>query len=105
MLKFTRLALRRGPRLLLDDMSLQIHPGQKVGVTGANGTGKSSLFSLIQGEIDPDSGDLSVPRDWVMVRTSLKGTSPTSSTPRASSASCNRPLRTALLLRKGVARI
>ena len=66
MLQFTQLALRRGTRLLLDNVSLQIHPGQKVGVTGANGTGKSSLFSLILGELGPDAGDISVPKDWVI---------------------------------------
>ena len=66
MLNLSRLALRRGPRLLLEDTSLQIHPGQKVGLTGANGTGKSSLFAMILGEIGPDSGDLTVPSDWVI---------------------------------------
>src|SRR5690606_15044160 len=66
MLKLTHLALRRGPRLLLEDVSLQIHPGQKVGITGANGSGKSSLFSLILGEIAPDGGDMTFPRDWVI---------------------------------------
>jgi ATP-binding cassette subfamily F protein 3 len=66
MLQFTHLALRRGPRLLLEDVSLQIHPGQKVGITGANGSGKSSLFSLILGEIGADAGDLAFPRDWVI---------------------------------------
>ncbi|HWM28112.1 MAG TPA: ATP-binding cassette domain-containing protein [Woeseiaceae bacterium] len=66
MLQFTHLALRRGAKLLLEDVSLQIHPGQKVGITGANGSGKSSLFSLILGEIGPDAGDLAFPRDWVV---------------------------------------
>ena len=66
MLQFTHLALRRGARLLLEDVSLQIHPGQKVGITGANGSGKSSLFSLLLGEIGPDAGDLAFPRDWVI---------------------------------------
>ncbi|MGH8165816.1 MAG: ABC-F family ATP-binding cassette domain-containing protein, partial [Woeseiaceae bacterium] len=66
MLQFTHLALRRGAKLLLEDVTLQIHPGQKVGITGANGSGKSSLFSLILGEIGPDAGDLAFPRDWVV---------------------------------------
>ncbi len=68
MLKLTHLALRRGPRLLLDDTSLQIHSGQKVGLTGANGTGKSSFFALILGEIGADSGDLSLPADWTIAQ-------------------------------------
>ena len=66
MLQFTHLALRRGAKLLLEDVSLQIHPGHRVGVTGANGSGKSSLFSLILGEIGADAGELRFPRDWVI---------------------------------------
>jgi ATP-binding cassette, subfamily F, member 3 len=66
MLRITNLSLRRGPKLLLEDVNLQIHPGQKVGVTGANGSGKSSLFSLILGEIGPDAGDVRLPADWVI---------------------------------------
>lgn len=66
MLRITRLSLRRGPKLLLEDVNLQIYPGQKVGVTGANGSGKSSLFSLILGEIGPDAGDVHLPADWVI---------------------------------------
>ncbi len=66
MLRFTELSLRRGPRLLFEQLTAQIHPGYRVGLTGANGTGKSSLFSLILGELHADSGDLSLPRDWVI---------------------------------------
>jgi len=66
MLQFTNVALRRGPRLLLDEVTLKVHPGQKVGVTGANGCGKSSLFSLILGELGPDAGSVSLPSDWVV---------------------------------------
>ena len=66
MLQFENLALRRGPRVLFAGASLQIHPGQKVGVTGANGTGKSSLFELILGTLHADAGDFRRPRDWVV---------------------------------------
>lgn len=66
MLHFDNLAIRRGPRLLFGDASLQIHPGQKVGLTGANGTGKSSLFALILGELHADLGDLTYPQQWVI---------------------------------------
>ncbi len=65
MLEFANLALRRGPRLLFRDATLQIHPGWKVGVTGVNGCGKSSLFSLLLGELPADRGDWRVPREWV----------------------------------------
>ncbi len=66
MLQLDHLSLRRGPRLLIDDASAQIHPGQRVGLTGANGTGKSSLFALILGEFGPDAGSLQLPKDWVI---------------------------------------
>jgi ATP-binding cassette, subfamily F, member 3 len=66
MIQFTQLALRRGVKLLLEEVTLQIHPGQKVGITGANGSGKSSLFSLMLGEIGADGGDLQFPSDWVI---------------------------------------
>lgn len=66
MLKFSGLALRRGTTLLFESVSFTVHSGQKVGVTGANGTGKSSLFSLIQGNLSSDQGEFSKPADWVI---------------------------------------
>ncbi|MCG6870454.1 MAG: ATP-binding cassette domain-containing protein [Gammaproteobacteria bacterium] len=61
MLTLDRLALRRGPRLLIEDAALTIYAGYRTGVTGANGSGKSSLFSLVLGEIHADAGDLRLP--------------------------------------------
>ena len=66
MLKFSGMSIRRGPRLLLADVDLTIYPGQKVGVVGANGSGKSSLFAAILGELAPDAGEVAFPRDWVV---------------------------------------
>jgi len=66
MLQFDHLTLRRGPRLLFENASLQIHPGWKLGVTGANGTGKSSLFALIRDELHADGGACRYPSDWVI---------------------------------------
>lgn len=66
MLKFSGLSLRRGRRELIHDGELTIHPGQRVGITGANGVGKSSLFAMIRGELQPDSGDCSLPVSWVI---------------------------------------
>ena len=64
MLKCTELQLRRGARVLLDNTSLTIHAGQKVGLIGANGTGKSSFFQLILGHLEADAGEMQLPRDW-----------------------------------------
>ncbi len=66
MLKFSNLSLRHGVQLLLQDVNITIHPRQKVGITGANGCGKSSLFSLINKEIHPDNGDFFIPQSWVI---------------------------------------
>ena len=66
MLTFSELAIRRGGRQLLSAVSFNIHPGQKVGLTGANGSGKSSLFALIMGQLDADEGSFSMPPDWVI---------------------------------------
>ena len=66
MLQAINLGIRRGVKLLFKDTSFQIHPGQKVGLTGANGTGKSSLFSLILKQLHADTGDCIYPDQWVI---------------------------------------
>lgn len=45
---------------------MQLHPGHKVGLTGANGAGKSSVFALLRGELHPEKGDLEMPAAWVV---------------------------------------
>ena len=62
MLKISNLALRRGPKLLLDRVNLDVFPGQRVGLTGANGSGKSSLFAVIAGRLEADQGNVTMPR-------------------------------------------
>ncbi|HEX9207947.1 MAG TPA: ATP-binding cassette domain-containing protein [Steroidobacteraceae bacterium] len=64
MIQLRHLTLARGVRRLIEDASLQIHAGWRVGVVGANGSGKSSLFALLRGEIHSEAGDCEVPRDW-----------------------------------------
>ncbi|MDG1904123.1 MAG: ATP-binding cassette domain-containing protein [Arenicella sp.] len=66
MIQFQNVSLRRGENLLFDSASFQIHPGQKVGLTGSNGSGKSSIFALLRNELLPDTGDVQIPADWVM---------------------------------------
>jgi ATP-binding cassette subfamily F protein 3 len=61
MLRFEHLSLRRGAKLLISDADFTLHAGWKVGITGGNGSGKSSLFSLIRRELQADAGDLSLP--------------------------------------------
>ena len=63
MLSFNNLSLRRGTNLLFEDVSFTVHRDNKVGLVGANGTGKTSLFKMIQGEIDSDEGDFKYPPD------------------------------------------
>ena len=60
MLSFNDVACRRDGKLLFSDVSCVVHAGQKVGLTGANGCGKSSLFSMIQGGLEPDAGVISL---------------------------------------------
>ncbi|HEC28398.1 MAG TPA: ATP-binding cassette domain-containing protein [Gammaproteobacteria bacterium] len=57
MLRIKDLSLRRGTRELLHDVNISFYAGQRVGITGANGVGKSSLFALIQKELHADAGD------------------------------------------------
>ncbi len=64
MIEIKNLSLQRGLKVLLDQASLTINPNQRVGLIGKNGTGKSSLFALIKGEISQDGGDILIPKHW-----------------------------------------
>ncbi len=66
MIQFKNISLARGAKPLIIEASFQLHPGQKVGLTGANGTGKSSLFALLRGELHQEQGDLEIPPHWVI---------------------------------------
>ncbi len=61
MLNFKNISLRRGIKVLFTQTSFTLHKGQKAGITGANGVGKSSFFSLIQGILHADEGEFSMP--------------------------------------------
>jgi ATP-binding cassette subfamily F protein 3 len=66
LIQFKQLTLVRGLKILIQAASLQLHPGHKVGLTGANGAGKSSLFALLRGEMQLEAGDLEMPATWVI---------------------------------------
>ncbi len=68
MITLKNLVLRRGTKVLLDGASATINPGEKVGLVGRNGAGKSSLFGLLNKTLHEDKGDFYVPAQWRMAQ-------------------------------------
>lgn len=64
MIRANSLSLRRGSKPLLENTSFTINPNERIGIVGRNGAGKSSLFALILGQIDQETGDISIPKEW-----------------------------------------
>ena len=64
MLSLQNITLRRGAKVLLDGVSLNIHPGEKLALVGRNGAGKSSLLALLCGTLHEDGGALLMPVGW-----------------------------------------
>ena len=60
MLSLNHISIRRGRQLLLQNVSFQLHAGQRMGLIGANGSGKSSLFAMLLGEFESDEGELGI---------------------------------------------
>ncbi len=66
MITLSNLRLQRGQKVLLESANARIDVGQRVGVIGRNGTGKSSLFALLRGQLHGDAGDVRIPTNWVI---------------------------------------
>jgi len=64
MIRLQQLTLMRGTKPLFELADLTINPGEKVGLIGANGTGKSTLFAMLRDELHPDSGSIDFPKQW-----------------------------------------
>jgi ATP-binding cassette, subfamily F, member 3 len=79
MIEIKNLSLQRGSKQLLHNANLTIYPGQRIGLIGKNGTGKSSLFALLEGKISHDSGDIRLPKHWQLA--TVKQETPALDTP------------------------
>ncbi|HEY0845109.1 MAG TPA: ATP-binding cassette domain-containing protein [Noviherbaspirillum sp.] len=66
MIRFQQVSLTRGIKPLLENADLTLNPGEKIGLIGANGAGKSSLFALLRGELHADLGEVNFPSKWRM---------------------------------------
>ena len=66
MIQFKNITIARGTKSLFEAASFQLHAGHNVGLTGANGTGKSSLFALLRNELHAEKGTLEMPPNWVI---------------------------------------
>ena len=68
MITLKSVTLRRSAKVLLDNASVTLNPGEKVGLVGRNGAGKSTLFALLNGTLHEDAGDFSIPAQWRMAQ-------------------------------------
>ncbi|MBP7566180.1 MAG: ATP-binding cassette domain-containing protein [Burkholderiaceae bacterium] len=68
MIILKNVVLRRSAKVLLEGASVVLNPGEKVGLVGRNGAGKSSLFALFNGNLHEDGGDFSIPTHWRMAQ-------------------------------------
>ena len=66
MILLRNLGFARNGKVLVDNASLQLHPGWKIGLIGANGSGKSSFLALLRNELHAEAGDLEIPKVWTV---------------------------------------
>src|SRR3990167_4194693 len=74
MIQLKQISLQLGSKVLLDNVNLMLHAGQKIGVVGPNGSGKTSFFKLLLGEVRPDHGEIAVPSHlrWAYIQPELQ---------------------------------
>ncbi len=66
MITLNNIVLRRGANILLNGVTWSIFQRQRIGIIGANGTGKSSLFAMLLGQLAPDTGELKIPKQMTL---------------------------------------
>ncbi len=66
MITLKNVTLRRSAKVLLEGASVTLNPGEKIGLVGRNGAGKSSLFALLNGNLHEDAGEYYIPAQWRM---------------------------------------
>jgi ATP-binding cassette subfamily F protein 3 len=66
MITLRNITLRRGTKVVLDDASVTLQPGEKIGLVGRNGAGKSSLFAMLTNRLQNDKGEAEIPRQWTI---------------------------------------
>ncbi|MBI2961341.1 MAG: ATP-binding cassette domain-containing protein [Betaproteobacteria bacterium] len=64
MIRLSQVTLQRGTKVLLEGADVTLNPGERIGLIGANGSGKSSLFALLRGELHADRGEVDFPARW-----------------------------------------
>lgn len=64
MIRFQQVALARGTKPLFEGVDVTLNPGDKIGLIGSNGAGKSSLFAMLRSELHPDQGSIEFPAKW-----------------------------------------
>ena len=68
MITLKNVVLRRGAKVILDSASVTLNPGEKIGLVGRNGAGKSSLFAMLNGTLHEDGGEFFIPSQWRMAQ-------------------------------------
>lgn len=66
MIRFQNVSLARGTKPLFEGVDVTLNPGDKIGLIGSNGAGKSSLFAMLRNELHPDQGNIDFPAKWAL---------------------------------------